>query len=117
MKVDSAGADAPQPLFLLRAFDASTGGVLWEDEFSTDGKGVAKGQPIAALLDDEALQDADTFDLRVRMFARDGRTILWEDQVLQWATEERSQGVGDDRAQLLPAWTGPLTQEVVSEEI
>lgn len=117
IKVDNAEADARQPLFLLRAFDASTGGVLWEDEFSTDAKGVAKGQQIAAHLADDALPEADTFDFRVRMFGRDGRTILWEDQVLQWAAEENPQAVDDDRAQLLPAWTAPLTQAVASEEI
>jgi hypothetical protein len=116
-KVDNVGADTRQPLFLLRAFDASTGGVLWEDEFSTDDKGVAKGYQIADHLDDEAAQQADTFDFRVRMFGDDGQTVLWEDQVLQWVAEEDSQGMDDDRAQLLPAWTGPLTQEVASEEI
>lgn len=117
MKVDTAEADARQPLFLLRAFDASTGGVVWEDEFSTDGTGVAKGKMIAAHPAGEALQEADTFDFRVRMFSRDGRTILWEDQVLQWPAEEDSQGVDDDQAQLLPAWTGPITQDAASEEI
>lgn len=117
MKVGNAEADARQPLFVLRAFDASTGGVLWEDEFSTDDKEVAKGQQISAHLDDEAMQDADTFDFRVRMFGLDGRTILWEDQVLQWAAEENSQAVDDHRAQLLPAWTEPLTQEIASEKI
>ena len=117
MKVDSAEPDVRQPLFLLRAFDASTGGVVWEDEFSTDGKGVAKGKTIAARPADEVLQEADTFDFRVRMFGRDGRTILWEDQVLQWPAEEDSQGVDDDRARLLPAWSGPITQDVASEEI
>lgn len=116
-KVDNPGADARQPLFMLRAFDASTGGVLWEDEFSTDGKGVAKGLQIATQLADEALPEADTFDFRVRMFGYDGQTILWEDQVLQWAAEENSQGMDDDRAQLLPAWTGPITQDVAAEEI
>lgn len=117
MKVDSAEADAWQPRFLLRAFDASTGGVVWADEFSTDGTGVAKGTMIADPPADEALQEADTFDFRVRMFSRDGRTILWEDQVLQRPAEEDSQGVDDDQAQLLPAWTGPITQDVASEEI
>ena len=117
MKVDSAEADARQPLFLLRAFDASTGGVVWEDEFSTDGKGIAKGKTITARPADETMREADTFDFRVRMFGRDGRTILWEDQVLQWPAEEDSQDVDDDRAQLLPAWTGPITQDIVSEEI
>ncbi|MBM4127011.1 MAG: hypothetical protein FJ247_06640 [Nitrospira sp.] len=116
-KVEGAEADAQQPHFLLRAFDASTGGVVWEDEFSTDGKGVAKGKLIAARQADEGLQQADTFDFRVRMFGRDGQTILWEDQVLQWAAEEESQDVDDDRARLLPAWTGPITQDAASEEI
>lgn len=116
-KVESAEADAQQPLFLLRAFDASTGGVVWEDEFSTDGKGVAKGKMISAHSADEALQQADSFDFRVRMFGPDGQTVLWEDQVLQWAAEEGSEGVEDDRAQLLPTWTEPITQEVTSEEI
>ena len=117
MKVDSVEADTRQPRFLLRAFDTSTGGVVWEDEFSTEGTGVAKGKMITARPADEALQEADTFDFRVRMLGHDGRTILWEDQVLQWPAEEDSQSVDDDRAQLLPAWTGPITQEVASEEI
>src|SRR5689334_3516447 len=117
MKVDNAEADARQPLFLLRALDASTGGVVWQDEFSTDGKGAAKGKTIAARPTDEVLQEADTFDFRIRMLSRDGRTILWEDQVLQWPAEEDSQGADDDRAQLLPAWTGPITQDIASEMI
>jgi hypothetical protein len=117
MKVDSAEADAQQPLFLLRAFDASTGGVVWQDEFSTDGKGVAKGKMIAARPADEVLQEVDTFDFRVRMFGQDGRTILWEDQVLQLPAEEDSEAVEDNGAQLLPAWTGPITQDVIAEEI
>lgn len=117
MKIDNAGTDAQQPHFLLRAFNASTGGVLWEDEFSTDAKSVAKGKMIAARPADGDLQEADTFDFRVRMFGRDGRTILWEDEVLRWAAEEDSQSVDDDRARLLPAWTGPITQDAASEEI
>ena len=116
-KVERTEADTRQPLFLLRAFDASTGGVVWEDEFSTDGKGVARGKMIAARPTDEGLQEADTFDFRVRMFGHDGRTILWEDQVVQLPAEEDSEGVEDDRAQLLPAWTGPITQDIASEQI
>ena len=80
-----APAMAPhQPLFLLRALDSMTGGLVWEDEFSTDGQKLGRFERIADRR--AALVDAPvsrTFDFRIRVFESDGRTVAWEDQFAQ----------------------------------
>jgi hypothetical protein len=119
-KICGLDTAAQSPLFVLRAVDVSTGGILWEDEFSADGEGAAHARQTAARSVGVAEAEpaaADLFDFRIRMFDRDGRTVLWEDQVLQQPADEETQGAMDDRAQLLPAWTGPIEQDVMLEEI
>jgi hypothetical protein len=116
---DVTETDAPYPLFLLRAWDASTGGLIWEDEFSTDGKGAALARQIASGktgFDGVAL-GIDTIDFRILMFDHSSRAVLWEDQVFQRPTDEEGQGAVDDRAQKLPTWTEPIEQESTPEEI
>lgn len=116
---DATETDAPHPVFLLRAWDASTGGIIWEDEFSTDGKGTALARQVAdgSTGFDEVALGIDTFDFRILMFDDGSRAVLWEDQVFQRPADEEVQGAGDDRAQMLPAWTEPIEQESTSEEI
>jgi hypothetical protein len=118
-KIHSVDTASQSPLFMLRAVDVLTGGVLWEDEFSADGEGEARVREIAVrpvgVLG--SASEASLFDFRIRMFDRDGRTILWEDQVLQQPADEEILGAVDDQAQRLPAWTGPIEREVMSEEI
>ncbi len=102
-----APAMAPhQPLFLLRALDSMTGGLVWEDEFSTDGQKLGRFERIADRR--AALVDAPvsrTFDFRIRVFESDGRTVAWEDQFAQKdAQDETAADVEEERAQLLQAW-------------
>jgi hypothetical protein len=119
MKIHDIDTAAQSPLFVLRAVDVSTGGVLWEDEFSADGEGVAKVRQITTRVMDsvEGEPVADLFEFRIRVFAQDGRTVLWEDQVLQEPADEEIQSAVDDRAQMLPAWTGTIEQDPKPEEI
>ncbi|MBY0249440.1 MAG: hypothetical protein K2Q17_17435 [Nitrospiraceae bacterium] len=119
MKIHGIDTAAQSPLFVLRAVDVLTGGILWEDEFSADGEGAAKARQIATRLADaaEGSPVADLFDFRIRMFDHDGRTVLWEDQVLQQPADAEVQGAVDDRAQMLPAWTGTIEQDSMPEEI
>jgi len=112
-------SDVPHPMFLLRAWDTVTGGMIWEDRFSADYKAAALARQIGA---DSAVFDglvlgADTFDFRIMMFDGGGRTVLWEDRVLQRSGDDDLQGMVDDRAQLLPAWTEPIEQDSTPEEI
>jgi hypothetical protein len=118
-KIHGIDTAAQSPLFVLRAVDVSTGGILWEDEFSADGEGAAQARQIAARSVDvvEGSPVAGLFDFRIRMFDHDGQTVLWEDQVLQQPDDEDIQGAVDDRAQMLPAWTGTIELDSVSEEI
>lgn len=118
-KIHGIDATAQSPLFVLRAVDVSTGGVLWEDKFSADGQGLAQARQIATRLVDvvEGLPVAGLFDFRIRMFGHDGRMVLWEDQVIQQPADEEIQGAVDDRAQMLPAWTGTIEQDSMPEEI
>jgi hypothetical protein len=118
-KIHGVDTTARYPLFVLRAVDTTTGGIIWEDAFSADGAGAAPARQIAArpaAPEGDALQ-VDTFDFRIRMFDRSGRTVLWEDQVFQQQADEDIQGAADDRAQMLPAWTGPIEQDSMPEEI
>jgi hypothetical protein len=118
-KIHGIDTASQSPLFMLRAVDGLTGGVLWEDEFSADGGGEARVKEIAvrpvSVLG--SASEASLFDFRIRMFDRDGRTILWEDEVLQQPADEEILGAVDDQAQRLPAWTGPIERDVMSEEI
>jgi hypothetical protein len=80
-KIRGLDTAAQSPLFVLRAVDVSTGGILWEDEFSADGEGAAHARQTAARSVGVAEAEpaaADLFDFRIRMFDRDGRTVLWK---------------------------------------
>jgi len=118
-KIHDIDTTAQSPLFVLRAVDVTTGGILWEDEFSADGVSAAQVSQTAARLAgvEEGSREGGLFDFRIRMFDRDGRTVLWEDQVLQQPADEEIQGAMDDRARLLPAWMGPIERDWMLEEI
>ena len=116
---DTDESDIPHPMFLLRAWDIVTGGIIWEDQFSADEKAAVLARQIgvdSAGFDGLAL-GADTFDFRILMFDGGGRTVLWEDRVLQRTGNDEIQGMVDDQAQLLPAWTQPVEQDSPPEEI
>ena len=116
---DTNESDVPHPLFLLRAWDTATGGIIWEDRFAADQKAAALARQIA---DGSAGFDGlelggDTFDFRILMFDGGGRTVLWEDRVFQRQADEEAQDADDDRARLLPTWTEPVQQDPTPEEI
>lgn len=109
-KVGEVAVTAPQPSFLLRALDPETGGLVWEDEFSTDGRGRARMERI---VDRQPGEDSDasglsrSFDFRIRMFEDDGRHMLWEDQFAQRDEEDVAQTESvEERAVELPTWSG-----------
>jgi hypothetical protein len=104
-RIVAPGKTPRQPLFLLRALDSFTGGLVWEDEFSTDGRKLGRFERIAernAGAGEGAL--SRTFDFTIRVFEADGRTMAWEDRFAQ--TEARSEAADEveERAQLLQAW-------------
>lgn len=106
-KIHTVDASMRQPSFLLRALDASTGGLVWEDEFSTEGAGSGKVERIAARLsrsEGDPTDASHTFDFRIRMFDRNGQDVLWEDLVSQQEAEEDSHEAVDDQARMIPAW-------------
>ena len=119
-KIRAAETATRQPVFLLRALDAWTGGLVWEDEFSTDGTGSARVQQIDARLiglGGKSTEASHTFDFRIRMFDRSGRAVLWEDRVSQQVAEEDTHEAVDDQAHVLPAWPRQLQQESAPEAI
>lgn len=107
---------ARQPSFLLRALDPSTGGLVWEDEFSTDGSGATRVERTSTR-EGKSTEASHTFDFRIRMFERNGRTVLWEDQISQQETEEDTHEAVDDHAHVLPAWPSQRQQGAGTEAI
>lgn len=113
-KVLAPAKAARQPLFHLRAVDSSTGGLVWEDEFSTDGRKLGRferiaNRPLHRTAGEEPA--SRTIDFSIRMVEADGRTVAWEDQFArQEAQDESSSSVPEERAQLLQAWPGFLEE-------
>ena len=119
-RIHAAQTATRQPSFLLRALDGSTGGLLWEDEFSTDGGRSARGERIANRLIGLAANASEavhTFDFRIRMFDQSGRAVLWEDQISQQEAEEEALETGDDQARMLPVWPRVFQQDAAPESI
>jgi hypothetical protein len=120
-RVREMSAASPRPSFLLRALDPDTGGLVWEDEFSTDGNNRARLERIA---DRRVSEDRDkpelsrSFDFRIRMSEDEGRHILWEDQFAQTEAEDVAESeTVEEKALQLPTWSGqagrPLREEWV----
>ncbi len=119
-KIHDAGeTDVPHPLFLLRAWDVSTGGIIWQDEFFADSKGAGSAKRIASgpAGSNGVVLGGDIFDFRILMFDRGDRGVLWEDQVFQRPADDEVEGAVDDRAQKLPMWTQPIEQDSTPEDI
>lgn len=119
--VREAAAIDPQPSFVLRALDPETGGLVWEDEFSTDGKGHARMERIVdrhPSEDRSASGLSRSFDFRIRMFEEDGRHLLWEDQFAQQDAEDvvQSESV-EERAVELPTWSEQPGRHMLHELI
>lgn len=110
IRVRETAVPSPQPSFLLRALDPETGGLVWEDEFSTDGNNRIRMERIA---DRQVSEDGDksgisrSFDFRIRMSEDEGRHILWEDQFAQTEAEEVAESEAvEEKALQLPTWSG-----------
>jgi len=119
-KVHAAEPSMQQPMFVLRALDASTGGLVWQDEFSAVGSGTGWRQqllPRLIGLDRTSAEAFNTFDFRIRMFDRSGRTMLWEDRISPQEAEEDTREAVDDQARILPVWPRELQQGSLSEAI
>ncbi|MCC6140653.1 MAG: hypothetical protein IT389_08560 [Nitrospira sp.] len=120
-RIHERQAASSQPSFLLRALDAETGGLVWEDEFSTDGTRRAKLERIADRLasgDRDKPELSRSFDFRIRMSEDEGRHILWEDRFAQTEAEEVAESEAvEEKAWQLPTWSGhtgrPLQEEAI----
>lgn len=109
-----------QPSFLLRALDPATGGLVWEDEFSTDASRAGQVNRIARRLlaqDGTSTISSHTFDFRIRMLDSSGQDILWEDQFASEETEEGEHETADDHAHILPAWPRLFEQDFMPQAI
>lgn len=119
-QIHAVEKDLRQPSFLLRAVDSTTGGLVWEDEFSTNGaatEGVRRIVNRVATPGEEAVNLSRTFDFTIRMFDAGGQGILWEDQIGQRTPEEDAYETVDDQAQVLPAWPGSGEEDFRPQEI
>ena len=120
-RVREISPTSPQPSFLLRALDPETGGLVWQDEFSTDGNNRARMERIAnrrVSEDRDQPELSRSFDFRIRMSEDEGRHILWEDQFAQTEAEEvvESEAV-EEKALQLPTWSGQAGRQVQEELI
>ncbi len=102
-------AEAPmeQPVFLLRAMDAATGILMWEDEFTTIRTRIPQVHRIVdRTIHPDSLPPASahTFNFRIRMYDPTGRNVLWEDQLSQVDSDEAPEQSHRDQAYRLPAW-------------
>lgn len=96
-----------QPKFLLRAVDAVTGSLVWEDEFTT----VLGETPHLHSIADRSMRlgrvstnSSHRFEFMIRMYDSSGKKIIWEDQLSQQESEEGAQEALNDQADLLPVW-------------
>ena len=118
-RIREMSATSPRPSFLLRALDSTTGGLVWEDEFSTDGNNRARLERIA---DRRVSEDRDqselsrSCDFRIRMSGDEGRHILWEDQFAQTEAEEVAESeTVEEKALQLPTWSGQAGRQLREE--
>ncbi|NGZ09263.1 MAG: hypothetical protein CV088_07720 [Nitrospira sp. LK70] len=105
--VQFVGVSTEQPVFLLRAMDAATGVLVWEDEFTTVRTRIPRAQPIASRsIQPDSIPPASshTFNFRIRMYDPSGKKVLWEDQLSQLETDEEAEQSHGDQADILPAW-------------
>jgi hypothetical protein len=119
MKTQAVQTAAEQPVFLLRALDATTGLAIWEDEFTATHIQIPRVQPIIGLSnqpDETSTGRSPTFDFRIRMYDPSGQNVLWEDQLSRLESDEGATESSSDRASILPAWPHQSEEEKVSAE-
>ncbi|MCP9454552.1 MAG: hypothetical protein NNA18_00400 [Nitrospira sp.] len=84
-RIDNAdGIGIAQPLFVLRAWDVSTGTLLWEDAFIPEQQvyPIAKGTDRRKTVH-KGDHRGDRVDFRVLMVDQERREIVWQDQMVQ----------------------------------
>ena len=120
-RVREISPTSPQPSFLLRALDPETGGLVWQDEFSTDGNNRGRMERISDRQVSEGRDQPElsrSFDFRIRMSEDEGRRILWEDQFAQTEAEEVAESEAvEEKALQLPTWSGQVGRQVQEELI
>lgn len=119
LKIQADEAASEQPIFLLRAVDATSGLSVWEDEFTANLTGIPRVRPItgrSVQSADAFIGSAHTFDFRIRMYDSSGKGILWEDQLSPVESEEEPTESFGDHASMLPAWPHQSQNEEVPAE-
>lgn len=109
-----------QPVFSLRALDALTGSLVWEDEFTTALNRNPRIQPTvdrSSSLDPVSTNSDHTFEFRIRMYDPSGQRILWEDQLSRSEPDQETPESFSDQAQFLPVWPHQPPQESTAESI
>lgn len=118
-RIADSPSSASVPSFLLRALDPVTGGLMWQDEFSTGSRLRAEriaNRHVAGDVVSSGVQPS--FDFRIRMFERDGRHLLWEDQVMLGEEEAVPQPESvEDEAHALPTWPGLVERQALESHI
>ena len=119
-RVHLVEATMEQPVFLLRAMDAETGVLVWEDEFTT----VRTQIPRAHWIADRSIQPdgiplarSHTFSFKIRMYDPSGKKVLWEDQLSQRGSDEGPEQSHSDQADILPSWPHVSQEESVPGSI
>jgi hypothetical protein len=120
-KTQAVQVAVEQPVFLLRALDATTGLSVWEDEFTAAHTRIPKVQPIT----ERSIQSSGgsagsshTFDFRIRMYDPSGQRVLWEDLLSRVESDEGATESLSDRPSILPAWPHqPQDEEAPAESI
>ena|SRR6185312_13350302 len=113
-RVHIGEATIEQPVFLLRAMNAATGVLVWEDEFTTVRTRIPRAQWIADRSiqpDSGPLASSHTFNFRIRMYDPSGKKVLWEDQLSQLGSDEKPEQSHSDQADILPAWPNLAPEE------
>ncbi|MGA6828586.1 hypothetical protein ACO9S2_13355 [Nitrospira sp. NS4] len=117
-RIADSPSDASVPLFLLRALDPVTGGLMWQDEFSTGSRPRAEriaNRYVATGCDVSGSHPS--YDFRIRMFESDGRQLLWEDLLAQEEDEGSQPEAVEDEARALPTWPGIHERQGLEERI
>ena len=121
IKTQAVQTAAEQPVFLLRALDATTGLAVWEDEFTASHIRIPRIQPIIGRSnqqDGTSTESSRTFDFRIRMYDPSGQNVLWEDQLSRLESDDGATESPGDRASILPAWPHqPQEEEAPAESI